>query len=79
MPEVRAIRVRAGVRELVEQASPQSVNIFRAKGRLIVSVDAVNRFEPNPSQRTFNLISDFAAVPLIVAIQPGDEVFDISR
>jgi len=41
--------VRAGVRELVEQASPQSVSIFRAKGRLIVSVDAVNRFEPIPA------------------------------
>lgn len=67
------IPVIAGQNDRVEQASPQSVRIFRAKGPLIVSVDAVNRFEPIPGERTFNLVPGFEAVPLVVAIQSGKE------
>ena len=60
--------------ERVEQVSPQSVRISKPKGSLIVSIDAANRFESIPSERTFNLVPGFEAVPLIVAIQPGKEV-----
>jgi Alginate lyase len=60
--------------ERVEQASPQSVHISKSKGLLIVSVDANHHFEPIPHERTFNLVPGFEAVPLIVAIQPGNEV-----
>ena len=60
--------------ERVEQVSPHSVRISKPKGSLIVGVDAANRFEPIPSERTFNLVPGFEAVPLIVAIQLGKEV-----
>lgn len=60
--------------ERVEHQNPQSIRIFKAKGSLIVRVDPANRFEPIPNERTFNLIPGFEAVPLIVAIHPGDEV-----
>jgi hypothetical protein len=58
----------------VEQVSPHSVRISKPKGSLIVGLDAANRFEPIPSERTFNLVPGFEAVPLIVVIQPGKEV-----
>ena len=60
--------------ERVEQASPQSVRISKPKGLVIVSVDADHHFEPMPNEHTFNLVPGFEAVPLIVAIQPGNEV-----
>lgn len=60
--------------ERVEQASPNKVRIFKAKGAVVISVDPANRFEPIPTERTFNLVPGFEAVPLIVRIQPGDEV-----
>jgi len=60
--------------ERVEQVSPQSVRISKPKGLLIVSIDAANRFDPIPGERTFNLVPGFEGVPLIVAIQPGNEV-----
>ncbi|HWG20124.1 MAG TPA: hypothetical protein VG225_06305 [Terracidiphilus sp.] len=68
------IPVIARTSELVEQASPHSVRISKPKGSLTVSVDAANRFEPIPSERTFNLVPGFEAVPLIVAMQPGKEM-----
>lgn len=58
----------------VEQASPLSVRISKPKGLLIVSVDPDHHFEPIPNERTFNLVPGFEAVPLIVRIQPGNEV-----
>jgi len=67
---------RSGARqsERVEQASPQSVRISKHKGLVVVSVEADHHFEPIPDERTFNLVPGFEAVPLIVAIQPGNEV-----
>ena len=50
------------------------MRISKPKGSLIVSIDAANRFESIPSERTFNLVPGFEAVPLVVAIQPGTEV-----
>jgi hypothetical protein len=60
--------------ERVERASPQRVRISKPNGLIIVSVDAAHHFEPIPGERTFNLVPGFEAVPLIVAIQPGNEV-----
>lgn len=60
--------------ERVEQESPRSVRIFKPNGSLMVSVDAANRFEPIPSERIFNLVPGFEAVPLIIAIEPGKEM-----
>ncbi len=60
--------------ERVEQASPQSVRIFKSKGSLAVSVDAAHRFEPIPGERTFNLVPGFEAVPFIIEMQPGNQV-----
>jgi len=59
--------------ERVEQASPQSVRISKPKGLVVVSVEADHHFEPIPDERTFNLVPGFEAVPLIAAIQPGNE------
>ena len=60
--------------ERLEQASPQSARISKPEGLLIVSVDADHHFEPIPDERTFNLVPGFEAVPLIVALQPGNVV-----
>jgi len=50
------------------------VRISKPKGLVVVSVEADHHFEPIPDERTFNLVPGFEAVPLIVAIQPGNEV-----
>jgi hypothetical protein len=60
--------------DAVEQASPQSVRISKPNGLLMVTVDSDHDVEPIPDVRTFNLVPGFEAVPLIVRIQPGNEV-----
>jgi hypothetical protein len=40
----------------------------------VTRVDTAHHFEPIPDERTFNLVPGSEAVPLIVRIQPGNEV-----
>jgi hypothetical protein len=56
----------------VGQLNPQTVRITKPHGALTVHTDAV--FEPVPTERTFNLVPGFEAVPLMIVLEPGKEV-----
>jgi len=60
---------RAG--ETIEQTDAQTVRIAKSNGTLIVSTDALHGFEKVPSERTFNLVPGFEAIPLVVVLEPG--------
>jgi hypothetical protein len=67
------VPVIARQNEQIEQASSQIVRISKSRGTLIVTVDGANRFESIRSERAFNLVPGFEAVPLTVAILPGKD------
>ncbi|WP_188760624.1 hypothetical protein [Edaphobacter acidisoli] len=68
------VPVIASSTDRVEQSNAQTVHIIRPKGTLVISTDAQQGFAPIPAQRTFNLVPGFEAVPLTVAMQPGEQV-----
>ncbi len=63
---------RAG--ERVERPDAQTVRIARPHGTLTLHTDAPAGFEPIPTERTFNLVPGFEAVPLAITLEPGKEV-----
>jgi hypothetical protein len=68
------VPVIARQNEQIEQASSQIVRISKSKGNLIIAIDGANHFEPIRSERVFNLVPGFEAVPLTIAILPGKQV-----
>ncbi len=58
----------------VERPDARTFRITRPKGTFVVTTDAAAGFETTPSERTFNLVPGFEAVPLSVVMQPGKEV-----
>lgn len=68
------VPVMARAAEVMEQPDPRTVKISKARGTLTVSTDAAQGFKAVPKERTFNLVPGFEAIPLQVALQPGEEV-----
>jgi hypothetical protein len=60
--------------EAFEQPDARTVRIAKAKGTLTVSTDAARGFEMVPTERTFNLVPGFEAIPLAVMLEAGKEV-----
>jgi hypothetical protein len=68
------VPVIARQNEQIEQPSSQVVRISKSKGTLIVTIDGSNAFQPIRSERAFDLVPGFEAVPLTIAILPGRDV-----
>jgi hypothetical protein len=60
--------------EAVTRVDAKTIRIVRAGGALVVRTDATQGFAPVPEQRTFNLVPGFEAVPLSIAMKPGESV-----
>jgi hypothetical protein len=58
----------------VQIVDPATIAIARAEGKLTVHTDAAGGFAAIPAQRTFSLVPGFAAVPLTVAMHPGEAI-----
>jgi hypothetical protein len=60
--------------EAVTQPDPKTIRITKPQGILIVHTDAPKGFEAIPTERTFNLVPGFEAIPLTIAMQPGKQI-----
>ncbi len=68
------VPVLARSTEPFTQPDSQTVKIARAKGAITVHTDAAEGFGTVPTERTFNLVPGFEAIPLWVPLEPGKEV-----
>ena len=60
--------------EALEQPDARTVRIAKANGTLTVSTDSARGFETVPTERTFNLVPGFEAIPLAVALEAAASV-----
>ncbi len=65
--------VLARTTDRAEQLNPQTVRVTKPGGAITVHTDAT-RFDPIPSERTFNLVPGFEAIPLTLTLDPGKEL-----
>jgi len=68
------VPVIARASESFDQRDAQTVRVTKAKGTITVHTDAGAGFEKIPTERTFNLVPGFEAIPLSVAMGTGKEV-----
>jgi hypothetical protein len=57
--------------EAVAQPDAQTVQLTKAKGKLVVRTFAPSGFEAVPTERAFNLVPGFECVPLVVGMEVG--------
>lgn len=60
--------------ELIHHLDAATVRISKRSGNLLVHTDAVQGFESQNDQRTFNLVPGFECLPLAIVMQPGKEI-----
>jgi hypothetical protein len=60
--------------EQVAQPDPKTIHITKPKGTLTIRTTASQGFAPIPKERTFNLVPGFEAIPLTIAMQPGQQL-----
>jgi hypothetical protein len=60
--------------ETIAQPDPKTIRITKPNGTLTIRTDAPQGFEPIPKERTFNLVPGFEAIPLTIAMQPGQQI-----
>jgi hypothetical protein len=60
--------------EAVTQPDPKTIRIKKPNGILTIHTTAPEGFAPIPKERTFNLVPGFEAIPLIVPMQPGQQI-----
>lgn len=60
--------------EAVTQPDKGTVRIAKRHGVLFIRTDAASGFEAVPSARTFNLVPGFECAPLVIRMQPTEEV-----
>ena len=60
--------------ETVTQPDKATVRIAKRRGVLFIRTNAANGFEAVPGVRTFNLVPGFECAPLVIRMQPAEEV-----
>jgi len=60
--------------EAVHHVDAATVRLSKRGGNLLVHTDAVQGFESQNDQRTFNLVPGFECLPLAIVMQPGKEI-----
>jgi hypothetical protein len=60
--------------EAFSQPDPKTIRITKPNGTLTVRTNAPQGFEAIPKERTFNLVPGFEAIPLTIAMQPGQAI-----
>jgi hypothetical protein len=60
--------------EATTQPDAKTIRITKPNGTLTISTSAPQGFNPIPKERTFNLVPGFEAVPLTIAMQPGQQI-----
>ncbi len=60
--------------EAVDHAEPGLIRITKPNGTLTIRTSATGGFEPLPRERTFNLVPGFEALPVTLAMRPGEEI-----
>ena len=65
------VPVLARADERFEQPNARTVYVAKAKGTLRIETDADEGFEKIPSERVFNLVPGFEAIPLSVVLEGG--------
>ncbi|MGD0444381.1 MAG: hypothetical protein ABSA39_10635 [Edaphobacter sp.] len=60
--------------EQITQPNPKTIRITKPKGTFTISTTAPQGFAPIPKERTFNLVPGFEAIPLIIPMQPGQQI-----
>jgi hypothetical protein len=60
--------------EIIAQPDPNTIQIKKPNGTLIVRTTAAQGFDTLPKERTFNLVPGFECVPIAISMQPGQEI-----
>jgi hypothetical protein len=60
--------------ETAEQPDAKTIRITKPNGTLTIHTDAPKGFEAIPTERTFNLVPGFEAIPLTITMQPGQQI-----
>lgn len=67
------VPILARATDHAEQPNPQTIRVTKPQGTLTIRTDAAS-FGPIPTERTFNLVPGFEAIPLTLALEPGKEL-----
>jgi hypothetical protein len=60
--------------ESTTQPDAKTIRITKPNGTLTIRTNAPQGFDPIPKERTFNLVPGFEAIPLTIAMQPGQQI-----
>ena len=60
--------------EAFTQPDPKTIRIQKPNGTLTIHTTAPEGFAGIPKERTFNLVPGFEAIPLTIAMQPGQQI-----
>jgi hypothetical protein len=60
--------------EPTTQPDSKTIRITKPNGTLTIRTDAPKGFAPIPKERTFNLVPGFEAIPLIIPMQPNQQI-----